>query len=279
MITMKRNYITFNNPEDFEILPESEIYYNTKLQRLSVPKTIESGLETDIHNYILKYYPNYYHTDITKPKQAKIDHMNNLFNDFSGIESNKSQHNLKWVLKRATDEFTYDQLKKAHKTTDCFGAFDEVVLKLRKESKSKINKLSKRFSFLSTAVSLLDIVVSVILILIVTILSHLGDKLFNTVLVSTMFIGLIALTKVSLDRFAIMPLIDNYGWRLFRKTINYAREESIKINAIYCVLMESIARNEPVQTRYDIINNQNFTINEVNTDLNTIRNNNVANLS
>lgn len=276
---MKRNYITFTNPDDLEVLPESEVFYNTKLQRLSVPETVQSKLDTDIHKYIKQNYPNYYHVDITKPKESKITHMDNLFNEFSKIESNKHQHNLKWALKRATDEFTYDQLKKAHKTTDCFGAFDEVILNLRKESKSKINKLSRRFSFLSNLVSILDIVVSVALILIVTILSHLGDKLFNTVLVSTLFIGLVALTKVSLDRFAIMPLIDNYGWRLFRKSINYARDESIKINAIYCVLMESIASNEPVETRYQIIDNQNKDVLDNTTDLNSKSSIIIANLS
>lgn len=253
---MKQNYLSFDEPEDFNNLPEPDIYYNEKLQRLSRPKFNNFGLQDDIHSYILENFPEYYHPDITNPKQEKIEHMDKLFNDFSQIESNKHQHNLKWAIKKATDEFTYDQLKKAHKQNDCFGAFDEVVQVLRNDSKTKINKLSKRFSYLSTIVSLLDIVVSVALILIVTFLSHLGDKVFSTVLISTLFIGFVALSKVSLDRFAIMPLIDNYGWRLFHKSIAFAREESIRINAIYCVLMESIARNEPVETRYSIINKQ-----------------------
>lgn len=71
--------------------------------------------------------------------------------------------------------------------------------------------MSRRFSLLSSAVSFLDIIVSVALILIVTILSHLGDKVFDTVLISTLFIGVVALTKVTVDCFAIMPLIDRYG--------------------------------------------------------------------
>lgn len=44
---------------------------------------------------------------------------------------------------------------------------------------------------------------------------------------------------------------------MFNKSIKHARRESIKINGIYCVLMESLARKEPIETRYKIIRSQN----------------------
>ncbi len=77
----------------------------------------------------------------------------------------------------------------------------------------------------------------------------------NTAAVSTLFIGIVALTKVTLNRFIIIPLIDVYGWKLFTNSINNTKAESVKMYAIYCVLMESIARNESIEKRYKIIGN------------------------
>lgn len=264
---MENDYLTINNTNELDSIPELDAGFDTtELSKFSLIKDTEESLETDIHKYILETYPDYYHTNITKPKKTKIDHMSKFFTEFRDIEREKHKHNLKWALKKASDEFTYDQLKKAQPPIDCFGTFDVVVSEVRKVSKSKINNLSRRFSLLSLAVSLLDIMVSVVLILMVTMLSHFGDKVFNTVVFSTLFIALVALAKVSLDRFAIIPLIDRYGWKLFDKSINYAREESIKINAMYCVLMESIARHESIETRYNIIHKHRIDLISKNKD-------------
>ena len=214
------------------------------------------NLETEVLYYIEQKFPDYYHKNITRPKKAKLEHLSNLFNEFKDIGRDKEKHNLKWAFKKANRDFNFEELQKVQPKTDCFIAYDDVVCAVHKQSKAKINNFSRRFSLLSLGVSLLDIVVSVFLILIVTILSHVGDHIFDTVLFSILFITLIALTKVSLDRFAIMPVIDMYGWLLFNRTIAYARDEAIKLNAVYLVLLESINRKEEVGTRFDLINKQ-----------------------
>ena len=40
--------------------------------------------------------------------------MTKLFGEFDDIKNDNHKHNLKWALKKATDDFTYDQIKKAH---------------------------------------------------------------------------------------------------------------------------------------------------------------------
>ena len=214
------------------------------------------NLETEILYYIGQRFPDYYHDNITKPKKVKIEHMSNLLNKFKEMGEEKEKYNLKWAIKQAKESFNFEELQKAQPMTDCFLAYDEVVCAVRDKSKSKIDNFSRRLSWLSTGVSLLDIIVSVALILIVTLVSHLGDKIFSSVFNSTLFIAAIALTKVTLDRFVIMPVLDTYGWRLFSRTIRLARTESIKINAVYLVLMESITRNEPIDLRYALIKKQ-----------------------
>jgi hypothetical protein len=214
------------------------------------------SLETEILYYIEQKFPDYYHDSITKPKKVKIEHLSNMFNEFKEISSDKEKHNLKWAFKKANEAFNFEELQKVQPKTDCFMAYDEVVCAVHRQSKKKINNFSKKFSRLSFGVSMLDIMVSVALILVVTMLSHIGDEIFDTLLFSTLFIASVALVKVSLDRFAIIPVIDRYGWKLFNRTINYAREEAIKLNAVYLVLMESINRKESVDTRLKIIKKQ-----------------------
>ncbi|MFW9994503.1 MAG: hypothetical protein ACFFD4_20835 [Candidatus Odinarchaeota archaeon] len=66
--------------------------------------------------------------------------------------------------------------------------------------------------------SLLDIVISVFLILVVTQISH-GVHL-EDILLTAFFIGGLALVKVSLDRFFIIPRLNNWGWRFFSRSIH-----------------------------------------------------------
>lgn len=236
-----------------DIVEESDQY---SLDGFNTINESNINLETEILYYIEQKFPDYYHDNITKPKKVKIEHMSNLLNQFKQIGEEKEKYNLKWAIKSAKESFNFDELQKAQPKTDCFLAYDEVVCAVRDKSKSKIDNFSRRLSLLSTGVSLLDIIVSVALILIVTLVSHLGDKVFSSVLYSTLFIAAIALTKVTLDRFFIMPLLDGYGWRLFSRTIRLARTESIKINAVFLVLMESIVRKEPIDLRYSLIKKQ-----------------------
>lgn len=242
--------------ESTEAVLQSEFENGTvdSIKNDSLDKNI--SLESEVLYYIEQKYPDYYHSNIIKPKKEKIQHLSNLFDEFKEIGQEKEKHNLKWAFKKANIAFNFEELQRVQPKTDCFVAYDDVVCEVHKKAKTKINKFSRKFSWLSLAVSMLDVVVSVLLILIVTMLSHIGDKIFDTVLFSTIFIAIVALTKVSLDRFAVMPIIDQYGWRLFNRTVNYARDESIKLNAIYLVLIESIARKEPVEVRFDLIKKQ-----------------------
>lgn len=249
---MTHQVITNENNEDLVESAQTEVFTNK--DKYFDKKRL--NFESEILYYVEQKFPDYYHNDIAKPKKEKIAHMSKLFEEFEEIGREKEKHNLKWAFKKANTEFNFEELAKVQPKRDCFIAYDEVVCAVHKQSKAKITNFSRRFSLLSLGVSMLDIVVSILLILIVTMISHVGDKIFDTLLFSTIFIGLVALTKVSLDRFAIMPVIDRYGWRLFNRTINYAREEAIKLNAVYLVLIESITRKESVETRFNLIKEQ-----------------------
>lgn len=249
---MAHEVMTDNNIEKPEYNTESEVGI-TKNIELTGSKL---NLESDILYYVEQKFPDYYHNDISKPKREKIAHLSKLFDEFTEIGREKEKHNLKWAFRKANNDFNFEELQKVQPKRDCFIAYDDVVCAVNKQSKAKINNFSRRFSLLSMGFSLIDIAVSVLLILIVSLITHFGEGIFNTLVLSSLFIALVALIKVTLDRFAIMPVIDRYGWYLFNKTIYIAREEAIKLNAVYLVLIESIARKESVETRFNLIKKQ-----------------------
>ena len=187
------------------------------------------SLEAEILYYIEQKFPDYYHNDIANPKKAKINHLSLLLNEFKEIGQNKDKYNLKWAFRRANESFNYEELQKAQQMskTDCFLAYDDVVQVVHKKSVERINNFSKKLSFLSLTVDFLDIFISVVLIVIFSLIVQLGNKIFNTILLGIVFIGFIAILRVFLDRIAINPIIDGYGWRLFNTTLQYARSEVI----------------------------------------------------
>lgn len=215
---------------------------------------MSENLENDIRSFIQSSYPSYYHENIINPKKDKIDYFSKVFSEFKEIEESNERHNLKWAFSSASKAFDFSGLKHPSNQTDCFIAYDDVVSEVYIKAITKINRLSRRFSLLSMGVSFMDIVVSVLLILLVTVIAQQAEKIFDTILFSTLFIGAVALTKVSADRFAIIPAIDRYGWKLFSVGIINARNETIKLNGILLVLIESINRKEPVETRFKLIN-------------------------
>ncbi|MFX0171600.1 MAG: hypothetical protein ACFE9L_06750 [Candidatus Hodarchaeota archaeon] len=127
---------------------------------------------------------------------------------------------------------------------------------MEKQAKRRVNRFSRVFPLLNHGVSLLDILISVILILVATQISHEAGYYFDTILLSTLFIVFVALTKISLDRFFIIPTIDRWGWRFYDRMIQYTCQELIKLNTTFLVLMESIVRNESTAKRARIIQRQ-----------------------
>ena len=215
------------------------------------------NLETEILYYIEQRYPDYYHNDITKPKKKKIEHLSNLLNQYKDIGNDPDKHNLKWAFKKANADFNFEELQKVQpKTTDCFVAYDDVVCTVHERTKAKINDFSRRLTFLSMSVDFLDISISVLMVILFYFLAQLGNKIFNTIILGAIFILSIAFTRVFLERYAIGPFVDGYGWKLFNRTIQLARNETIRLNAILLVLMESIKRNESVEIRLELINKQ-----------------------
>ncbi|MHA1992277.1 MAG: hypothetical protein ACW98A_14995 [Candidatus Hodarchaeales archaeon] len=214
--------------------------------------------ESDILTYLGLEFPDYHNKSILDHKKEPIRYISSMFDDFQHIHEEREKHNLHWAYKNANEAFRFTEYRKTSSKHTCssFVTYDEVAQTVRKQAKQRIKRFSRIFSYLSHGVSFLDIIISVILILVVTQISHEAGYFFDTVLLSTMFIAVVALLKVSLDRFFIIPTIDRWGWRFYDRMIQYSRQELIKLNATFLVLMESNVREESTEKRAQIINRQ-----------------------
>ena len=254
---MQENYAIISNTNDFDVITSPALNFNEgRLDQITTLDESNLSLDGEIHKYILKKYPTYYHANITQPKKGKIEHMTKVLAELQDIGQQKDKHNLKWAFKKAHNDLGYNQLIKVQQTTDCFKAYDEVVLNVKEQSKKNIDTLSRKFELLSNGVSLIDLIISFLLIIGFSLFTQYGAQFSEVLVLGPLFLVFIALTKISLDRFAIAPLINKYGWNLYNNTIALAREETIKLNATYCVLMESISRNEDISQRFSIISTQ-----------------------
>ena len=217
-------------------------------------------MESEILTYINYNFPDYHDVKILEYKKEKIKHISSLFDEFDEIHAEREKYNLHWAFKKAHDAFQFNELKKSKESSKeaCFKEYDVVAKYVVDQAINRFNWFSRSFSILNYGVSVLDIVISVILILAVTQISH--SIHFDTLLLATMFIAFVALVKVSLDRFFIIPTIDRWGWSFFRRMINYTRIELVKLNATFVVLMESTAREESLEKRLEIITKQKDAI-------------------
>ncbi len=65
---------------------------------------------------------------------------------------------------------------------------------------------------------MVEIVISLILVIGLSHVSHSGDVFINSARLSVLFVGTIAFLKVTLEKYLVKPKIDRLGWKLYIKS-------------------------------------------------------------
>ena len=94
-----------------------------------------------------------------------------------------------------------------------------------------MHSAANMYSYLSRITLGIDIVISVLLILGVTLLAQTIERNLESYIIVIGFIALIALVKVSLDRFLIIPRIDEWGWNRYHKLTHVIEKKTSQIIA------------------------------------------------
>jgi len=165
-----------------------------------------------------------------KERTADIEQM---FYDLDEIWESRETYSLHWAFQNASSNLNH-ALHTMEQYVQSVNYSDQRLVSLSEAAREDIASAAKQFQRLSYMTMALDIVVSVILILGVTLLGQRLESLFYSYTLVISSIGILAVAKVSLDRFMIIPTIDSWGWNRYHTLthtieLNIARYISTKL--------------------------------------------------
>jgi len=206
---------------------------------------ISSGITicNELTEYMQNVYPEYCNVDLLEGKERITSRSETICRELHGIYLNNERYDLHWGFKKANESIVVGQEKISKKIEGLIPDYKEIFANTSRRTKLRVKRTRNIFNFLSVFISFIDIVISVGLILLVTFLSQEIESMIESVLLNILFIGLIALAKVSLDRFVIIPQIDRWGWKQYLKSINLMKQISISLIVTGLVLEEAVKRN------------------------------------
>jgi len=194
-----------------------------------------------------------------------IAKMEAIYTDLDAIHEKKDRYDLHWALHEAVDIHTglTDEMERIVDDclTSCLGgrAHSEVeAIEARLRDIDHRRSLSilhnaEYFSTLSFLVSLIDIGISVVLIVLISEIAHLGGNLLHSLILGILFVAIIAFLKVSLDRFFTIPMVRRWGWKKYLNAITISRKTMIKLNAITIIMRASVEQHDSLEEIVNLI--------------------------
>ena len=168
--------------------------------------------------------------EILNRYERKMEKMSEFYSDLDVIYEEREKFSLHWAYKNASYQLN-QQLQQIDQHIQEKMPTDPRMVKLTKSIRNDVKTASNRYDYLSKSTLALDIIISVFLILGVTMLAQSIEGNLESILLTTAFIGGIALSKVSLDRFLIIPYIDEWGWNRYHDLTHEIEAKTSKILA------------------------------------------------
>jgi len=152
--------------------------------------------------------------------------LKNTFDYFDEVYSNKERYNLAWAFKDA--QGTINSIMKTSSENcrrSCCSKFENALKKggnltsFQKFS-VKVAKRNKWFSRLFENLHIIltvgEILLSVLLVIVLSNISHSTGAHMESEMMGTIVVVLFAFFKVFLERWFVKPAFDEWGWRLYR---------------------------------------------------------------
>lgn len=215
---------------------------------------ISSGITIcdELTEYMQNVYPEYCDVDLLENKEKITNQAETVCRELHEIYLNRERFSLHWAFKKANESVIIRQEKIGQKIESIIPDYKEIFANTSNRTKLRVRRTRNIFNFFSFLISFLDIAISVALILLVTFLSQKIEHMIESVLLNILFIGIIALVKVSLDRFVIIPMIDRWGWKQYLKSINLMKQITISLMSTGLVLHEAVKRNVDNETLVEL---------------------------
>ena len=225
-----------------------------------------------MQSFMHETYPDYDEQPLLSCKSKSLGDIESTFNSLKKRYDNRKLYNLNGVLAEARGKFNVlfnrierqqfvpliNKLRVQAGPADPYSCdyLEHVIEELDgiiDHKREKVRHALERFSALSFILSLTDIIVSVVLIVIISFVSHFGQAHIQAAAIGILFIVLVAFFKVTLDRFFIMPLIHKRGWNVDRDNVAKYEDTIAKMESIILIAEHSIDEGESIITTLDII--------------------------
>ena len=189
--------------------------------------------------------------------------INQFFEGLTEIHEEKERYSIEWAFEDAQqkmDVFKKDVIEKRLKSKCTLCKESKTVLKdfhgLQKLSKGTIRKskiYARLFSNMYSLLSIVEIMISFLLVMGLSELSHSGAAHIDSHTFSLLFAGTFAFLKVIIERYWVKPMIEKWGWKLYERSIGHLRDVTLTLNKEATLYRQQVAEKEDsVQTDYYI---------------------------
>ncbi|HPR97555.1 MAG TPA: hypothetical protein PK466_14585 [Thermotogota bacterium] len=152
--------------------------------------------------------------------------LKNTFDYFDEVYSNKEKYNIAWAFKDAQGKINNimktssencrrsccSKFENALKKGENLTSFQKFSIKAAKRTKW----FSRLFENLHIILTVVEIFLSVILVIVLSNISHSTGAQLESEMMGTIVVVLFAFFKVFLERWFVKPAFDEWGWRLYR---------------------------------------------------------------
>ncbi len=177
--------------------------------------------------------------------------INTFFNDLNEIHEYRHRYSLEWAFEDAQSrldafksEVIDNKLKSKCSLCKEKSGMEKKFSGLQKESKSILKKTkwySRLFSNMFMILNFVEIMMSIGLVVGLSKLSHSGEALIESEMISFWFVVVFAFLKVAIERYQIKPRLDAWGWALYAKS-------SETLHGLTLALNEQAENNMPAET-------------------------------
>ena len=209
-------------------------------------------IKTSVNSLLLEICPEKNYEKLIENISEELDKLNELFNEFSEIAENEHKYNLNWAYKNSQNKF--NQLskeilerklerKKQYNLDSKIIEEYSVILKRKKLIEKRLKRRFKLFSFMNSLISVIDVILSIILVLVISEISHKGELYLSSEVLSGLFVFFFAFLKVTLEKYFIAPKVEKFGWKLYERSINQYKKDIIIVTAMTLVTHEGIVND------------------------------------
>lgn len=132
-----------------------------------------------------------------------------VIQELETVYEDRQQYSINWAFREAQ-----------HKVSEFFdeGTKKQQDVMSRNKWYSRIFQTSLHF------LSVVEFLISVLLVLFVSSLSHAGSEIVSTRMFSASVILVFAFIKVFLEQYLIRPKVEEFGWRIYQRIIALVKE-------------------------------------------------------